>query len=172
MHEDFRPKSEKAEVALASGPPPTRPIPVPGSGVLLQERKMSNDGGWRASPEGGRKMSMEGGRKMSIDGGRKSSMGSERRKSPEGPTGRPSMHSKSGTESSTSSPSPQVGVIPGTPVIQPDPQIVKPGPEHEESTTGFKRWFGGGKTKPNAKPQPRRRGLNQAIRTSKRLTID
>ncbi|CAE6512900.1 unnamed protein product [Rhizoctonia solani] len=43
MHEELRPKSEKAELALA-GPPPARPIPLPGSGLPMEEQTR-NEGG-------------------------------------------------------------------------------------------------------------------------------
>ncbi|CEL53458.1 hypothetical protein RSOLAG1IB_11390 [Rhizoctonia solani AG-1 IB] len=138
IHEEFRPKSESAELALAgNGPPPPMPIPLPGSGVPMREEvKEISD--------------------------------AERKKSAEA-QGRPSMNSKSGTgtDSSTSSPQPQT-------------QSIKPEtyPPHETERKGsFKRWFGVGGAKPQAKPKPkakqrRRGGLNQAIRSSKRLTID
>ncbi|CCO34517.1 hypothetical protein BN14_08619 [Rhizoctonia solani AG-1 IB] len=72
-----------------------------------------------------------------------------------------------GTDSSTSSPQPQTQSI--------KPETLPP-PETERKGS-FKRWFGVGGAKPQAKPKPkakqrRRGGLNQAIRSSKRLTID
>ncbi|CAE6449463.1 unnamed protein product [Rhizoctonia solani] len=155
MHEELRPKSEKAELALASsGPPPPRPIPLPGSGVPMQvqgERNANTEG--RKTPNGRPSMNSKSGTQtewvfVSVD------------KPPPVP----------GTESSTSSPQPQVQAIkPETPVVKPetlDPET--------EPKGGFMRWLSGGaKTKPKAKPKPRRRGrLNQAIRSSKRLTID
>ncbi|KAF8741749.1 Hemimethylated DNA-binding protein YccV like, partial [Rhizoctonia solani] len=155
MHEELRPKSERAELALAAiGPPRPMPIPVPGSGLPMQEEPSERSG---------------------VDTKKSAEV-----------QGRPSMNSKSGTqtewvfvsvdkppvpgtstgtESSTSSPQPQ------TQSIKPE-TVASPEPERQSS---FKRWFGGGKTKqqPNPKPRQRRRGkLNQAIRSSKRLTID
>ncbi|CAE6344516.1 unnamed protein product [Rhizoctonia solani] len=155
MHEEFRPKSESAELALAaSGPPAPMPIPVPGSGVPMREEgKKSNDG--------------------------------ERKKNAEA-QGRASMNSKSGTQTEWVFVSVDKPTVPGTSTgtessessPQPQTQPIKPetlSPPETERKGSFKRWFGGGKTKPQPKPkakQRRRGGLNQAIRSSKRLTID
>ncbi|CAE6415808.1 unnamed protein product [Rhizoctonia solani] len=139
MHEEFRPKSERAELALA-GPPIPRPIPVPGSGLPFQ------------------------GGKMNIDG----------QKSPESPT----MHSKSGTQTewvfvSVDKPRPVIGTESSTSSPQPRIQAINPDPIDEPEQIGsLRRWFGGGNSKSKAKPRQRHRGLNQASRSSKRLTID
>ncbi|CAE6469857.1 unnamed protein product, partial [Rhizoctonia solani] len=147
MHEELRPKSEKAELALA-GPPPPRPIPLPGSGLQTEDERMKH---------------AEGGNTL---------------------TGRPSMNSKSGTQTEwvfVSVDKPPPPPVPGTErpgtestASSPQVQPIKPetlGPETEH-TGGFMHWFGGGgKTKSKSKPR-RRGGLTQAIRSSKRLTIE
>ncbi|KAL5641668.1 hypothetical protein ACGC1H_001965 [Rhizoctonia solani] len=138
MHEELRPKSEKAELALA-GPPPARPIPLPGSGLPMEQGQTKNEEGKTL-------------------------------------TGRPSMTSKSGTQTEWVFVSVDKPPVPGTESSTSSPQVrpIKPEtlPPESEPTGGFRHWFSGGKTK-SKKPKPRRRdGLTQAIRSSKRLTID